>query len=77
MNQPNFKFEYMFLGRLKMDLDYYFGYGKGCVKHLYYGSIEEHVLETRKLWSSFPDNLKPLWFTQQDLVRYESLAVAG
>ena len=71
--EVNFEHEYMMLGRLKMDLEYYFGNGCRSPRNLYYDSIEEHLEETEKLLNSFPAALKPEWFTEQDLQKYQEL----
>jgi hypothetical protein len=64
---------YMLLGRLKMDLEYYFGCGNKEPKHLYYDTIDEHMGEVKKLLASFAEVLKPVWFTDNDVRFYESL----
>jgi hypothetical protein len=68
----DFTFSYMFLSRLQMDLDYYLGAANRSPRRLYYGSIEEHMKGIKKLLSTFPDHLKPEWFTEQDLLNYET-----
>jgi hypothetical protein len=69
--EHNLRHSYMMLGRLKQDLDYYFGCGNKAAKHLYYDTIEEHMKEVKELFFSFPDNLKPEWFTENDVRLYE------
>lgn len=63
--------DYMLLGRYKADLDYYFGYGGKCAKHLYFGEINKHMRETINLWKSLPK--KPEWFRAVDLINYKRL----
>jgi hypothetical protein len=71
------EYEYMLLGRLKMDLDYYLGFGNRNAKHLFYDSIEEHMSEIKKALAAFPEDRKPEWFTEQDLQDYESKIMSG
>jgi hypothetical protein len=68
-----YKHSYMMLGRLEMDLDYYFGHGNRSPRHLFYDSIEEHIKETKALLNSFPESLKPDWFTHKNIENYEAL----
>jgi hypothetical protein len=70
--QKSFEFSYMMLGRLQMDLEYYFGCGKQCEKHLYYQDINEHLEEVKKLHATFPDNMKPEWLTEENIAEYEA-----
>lgn len=67
------KYFYMLLGRLQMDLEYYFGNGHQNAKHLYYDTIEEHMAETKALLASFPKPYKPDWFSEKDIAKYEAL----
>ena len=67
---PNFEqdsteFDYMLLGRYVMDLEYYFGYGNKCAKHLFFDTIEEHIEEVEKHYNALEP--KPEWFTEKDL----------
>jgi hypothetical protein len=63
------------LGRLQMDLEYYFGNGKRCDRHLYYQDINEHLEEVKKLHASFPDDLKPEWLTLEQIAEYEEKGI--
>lgn len=65
--------DYMFLGRYKQDLDYFFGNGNRCEKHLFFDTIEEHLAETRTLLESFEGEATPQWFTQEEMAEYERL----
>ena len=65
----NFKHEYMMLGRLRSDLDYFFGAGRNNEKQLYYGRIEEHYKEFVKLWKLLP--IKPEWLRATEIIEYK------
>lgn len=62
-------FNYMLLGRLQMDIEYFLGYGGRSEKHLYYGTAKEHIKETIKLWKSLP--IKPEWLRASKLIEYK------
>ena len=65
------EFEYMFLSRLKADLDYFFGYGGRNERHLYYNNILDHIKEFTTKWNAL--KIKPDWLSQESLVKYQSL----
>ncbi|AGO47663.1 hypothetical protein Phi4:1_gp126 [Cellulophaga phage phi4:1] len=67
------KYNYMLLGRLQMDLDYYLGFGGRNEKHLFYSSIEEHIRETINLWKLLP--VKPEWLRATKLIEYKNKAL--
>lgn len=62
--------DYMMLGRLKSDCDYFLGYGNGYEGRLYYGTVEKHCDEMEKLWNSFAENEKPEWLTMEQIKEY-------
>lgn len=66
------RFNYMLLSRLKMDCDYFLGFGNGHVKHLYYDTIDEHISEMKKLYNSFSDDKKPEWLTLEEILDYDN-----
>lgn len=70
--EPDFTFEYMFLSRLKGDLEYYFGYGNRNEKVLYYGNVQEHIDEMKMRLNAFPEDKRPEWLTADDISNYES-----
>ena len=65
------KFNYMLLGRLKSDCEYFLNYGGRSIKHLYYDSVEEHISEMKRMWNNFPLDKKPEWLTFGDIEKYE------
>ena len=62
--------DYMMLGRLQMDCNYFLGYGNGYEGHLYYKSVEKHCDEMEKLYNSFADEDKPEWLTMEQIKEY-------
>ena len=64
-------FRYQLLSRLKMDCDYYLGYGNRYAGHLYFKTEMEHMTYMKAIWESFPKNEKPEWLTWENLMEYE------
>ena len=64
----DYSFEYQLLDRLKMDCDYFLGYGGRDEKHLWAGSVEAQIAKMRELYDVLPE--KPEWLTEQDIDRY-------
>lgn len=65
----NQKFDYMLLSRLKNDCDYFLGFGNGLEKHLWAGTVEEHIEEMKKLYNKI--KIKPEWITAEDIQKYK------
>lgn len=69
----NLEFNYMLLGRLKSDIDFYLHHGGRKEKDLYYKDTNKHLKEMWKIWDSFTEEQKPEWLTYQDLKEYENI----
>ncbi|MFT6125867.1 MAG: hypothetical protein ACJAVA_000309 [Flavobacteriaceae bacterium] len=69
MKEQN-EFKYMFLSRLKMDLEYFWGYGGQSEKSLYYGNYKEHIREAINLWKQLP--IKPEWLRATELIQLKN-----
>jgi Large polyvalent protein-associated domain 11 len=67
------KFNYMMLSRLQMDCEYFLGYGKRCVCHLWANTVEEHISEMKRLYGLVPVN--PEWLSMEDILDFESRMV--
>lgn len=65
------RFNYMMLGRLKMDCDYYLGYGNRNKKQLWAGDEQKQIDEMKKIYNSFSDDKKPEWLTLDQIIEYE------
>ena len=66
------EFDYMMLGRMKSDCDYFLGNGNGYEGHLYGGSVEAICDEMERLCKSFSDEDKPEWLTMEQITEYRN-----
>lgn len=64
-------FRYQLLDRMRMDCDYYLGYGNRYPNHLWAGDENEQVAYMKAIWNSFPENQKPEWLQYQKILEYE------
>lgn len=64
-------FRYQLLSRLKMDCDYFLGYGNRSVNALWGGSVEIQINKMKELWLSFTEPDKPEWLAWEDILDYE------
>lgn len=70
---PDDKFRYQMLDRLRSDCKYYLGYGNRSANALWArGNEAGQILHMVALYQSFPDSKKPEWLTADDI---ESFAV--
>lgn len=65
----NQKSEYMLLGRLQMDCNYYLGAGNRNSKHLWAGTPKEQIEKMKKLYSKLV--VKPEWLSEKNISDYE------
>jgi hypothetical protein len=65
------RFNYMMLGRLKMDCDYYLGNGNRYTGHLWAHNEQAQIKEMKKLYNWFDDDKKPQWLTWEQILDYE------
>jgi hypothetical protein len=64
------KFDYMMLGRLQNDVEYYLGHGARSPRVLYYrDSPKEHIEAMKEIWNRLP--IKPEWLPKEKLDFYE------
>lgn len=63
--------QYMLLGRLQQDCEYYLGYGNRMDKYLWAGSVEGQIQKMKEIWNSFTEDAKPEWISMADIERYE------
>jgi len=68
MESNNQEFEYMMLGRLIQDVNYFCGAGNGHIKHLWAGNASEQITEIFKIYNSL--NTKPKWLTFRKLKKH-------
>lgn len=60
---------YLLLGRLQQDVEYFLGYGNRNERVLYYGNKEKHISEMISLWKGLSP--KPQWLRAVDLINYK------
>lgn len=63
------QFDYMMLGRLKQDCEYFLGNGNGHEKHLWADNIQDHIKEMEKLHNAV--KFKPDYLTKEDIQEYK------
>lgn len=69
---PNWiKHTWAMLNRLKMDCDYYLGYGNRLADNLWAHDEKEHLAEMRRLLATLPDEYKPAHLTNEIIDEYE------
>ena len=71
INRAN-QFNYMMLGRLKSDCDYFLGNGNGFIGHLWAKNINEQIQEMKRIYNIFDNDNKPEWLTYTQILEYES-----
>ena len=62
---------YMLLGRMQQDCEYFLGCSNGCEKHLWAGNVEEQIAYMKNLWNEFPEDKKPEWLSFEKILDYE------
>ena len=65
------RYNYMMLGRLQRDCEYYLGYVNRNTKYLWAENEQEHINEMKRLYNSFSDENKPEWLTWDQILNYE------
>lgn len=68
MNDETFK--YQLLSRLKMDCEYFLGFGNRSEHVLWSGTVEDHIADMKALWNDIKTG-KPEWLTYEDILKYE------
>ena len=63
-------FRYQMLDRMKMDCEYFLGYGNRCEKYLWGGNVTTQIEYMKALWNSFTE--KPEWLTMEQICEYEA-----
>jgi hypothetical protein len=70
MKKNNQQFQYMMLGRLVSDCEYYLGNGGRNPKNLWALEEKEHISEMKKIYNQL--EVKPEWLSMEDIKEYES-----
>lgn len=63
------KFNYIMLGRLQSDCEYFLNYGNGCSKHLWAGNVNAQIAEMKRIYEHL--EVKPEWISFNDILEYE------
>ena len=71
LENDKYEFEYMLLGRMRSDCEYYLGYGNRNNSRLYGNDPKQHIDRMKELWKVFPADKKPEWLTWEQLLNYE------
>lgn len=67
------EFQYQLLSRMQSDCDYYLGCGERNAKHALWAKDEsDHIAIMRELWTSFSDDKKPEWLTNERINEYSA-----
>lgn len=61
--------DYMLLGRLQADCDFYLGFGNRNERSLWAGNVKDQIAEMRSIYNRL--KVKPEWITMKDINRYE------
>lgn len=67
------RFNYMMLGRLQQDCNYYLGNGNRYEKHLWAGNVKDQIVEMKRIYKLFNEDKKPEWLTWEQIKGYEKL----
>ena len=67
-------FDYMMMGRLVTDCEYWLNFGKRCDKHLWAGNPKDQIKEMRRLHDKV--EVKPEWLTAEQITKYETEMLA-
>lgn len=62
------EFEYMLLGRLRDDCEYWLGYGERYDKYLWAGSPQRQIEKMLEIYDGLED--KPEWISRKDILDY-------
>jgi len=71
---PNIRFNYQMLGRLKSDCDTHLNRINNITPYAYMLSKEQQIEiieEMKQIYNSFADNEKPVWLTWEQILEYE------
>ena len=66
------EFDYMMLGRLQSDCNYFLGCGNGYEGYLWGGKVEKICDEMERIWNSFVPDEKPEWLTMEQIKAYRT-----
>lgn len=62
------EFNYMLLGRLQSDCEYFLGYGNRYEGHLWAKSVDDQINKMKELWNNLV--AKPEWLSMEKIEEY-------
>ena len=62
------EFQYQMLDRMRLDCEYFLGYGNRCTKDLWGKSVEKHIEAMRRIWNELIE--KPMWLSMEQIDEY-------
>lgn len=71
------KYRYQLLSRLESDCKYYLGAGNRHSKHLWSGSVKDHIEDMTALYMSFRESDRPEWLTLEQIRAYGEAMAPG
>lgn len=69
------RFNYMLLGRLQTDCEYFLGWGNRLEKYLWAGNAADQIAKMKELYNGFTE--KPEWLSYQEILDYEKAMTRG
>lgn len=63
-------YKYQLLDRLRVDCNYFLANGERNPVQLWGQSVEGHIAAMKRLYNSFPADIRPDWLTAEDIDRY-------
>jgi len=67
--QKDNKFDYMLLGRLQSDCEYFLGNGNGNEEQLHQLTVDAQISKMKELWNRLQE--KPEWLSMEEIEDYE------
>lgn len=67
-----YQFEYMLLSRMKMDCEYFLGYGRRSTHALWGKDVPGHIASMKEYWNKLPADWKPEWLPWEQILEYEA-----
>lgn len=60
------------LYRMRMDCEYFLGYGNRCEKYLWAGNIKDHIEIMQGIYQAIPEEEKPEWINDKDIESFKN-----
>ena len=76
-NNMDKSFQYMMLGRLRSDCDYYLGYGGRNPDRLCEHNEKKQIEAMKSIWLGFAEYEKPQWLSWEQILDYDRKMCEG